>query len=76
MFKNYPDVITVEDLMEMLHIGKSSAYKLLHNNQIRHVRSGKKYIIPKQSVIAFLTSFCYNNEEIINGRLQQSLKEA
>jgi excisionase family DNA binding protein len=72
MFENYPDIITIEDLMDMLHIGKSSAYSLLQQNQILHVRVGRKYIIPKQSVIGFISNFQYNDDQIINGRLNFS----
>ena len=34
IFDNYPDVVTVEELKEMLHIEKTFAYKLLKNNII------------------------------------------
>jgi excisionase family DNA binding protein len=54
--------------MKMLDIGKSSAYSLLRENKINHVRVGKKYIIPKQSVIGFLNDSCYNSPQTINGR--------
>ena len=60
MFENYPDIVSVETLMEMLHIGKSSVYYLLKTNQIKHVRVGKKYIIPKKAVIDFILEPCYN----------------
>jgi len=73
MFKNYPDIITVEQLAEMLNIGKSSAYELLRSNQIYHVKVGKKYIIPKTAVLDFVGEICYNNGQIINGRLTQSV---
>jgi len=55
--------------MQMLHIGKSSVYELLRSNQIRHVRVGKKYIIPKSAVIGFVNGVCYNNRQIIDGGL-------
>lgn len=73
MFENYPDVVNVEQFAEMLNIGKSSAYNLLQNNQIRHVKVGKKYIIPKTAVLDFLGDICYNNEQIINGGLTKSV---
>ena len=73
MFKNYPDVVTVEQLAEMLNIGKSSAYALLQNNQIHHVKVGKKYIIPKTAVLDFIGEMCYNDNQIINGRLTRSV---
>jgi len=68
MFNNYPDIVSVKNLMEMLHIGRSSAYALLKQGKIQHVRIGKKYIIPKKSVVGFVNSFCYNESQIINGR--------
>jgi excisionase family DNA binding protein len=68
MFNEYPDIISIEQLIKMLGIGKSSAYKLLHENQIRHAKIGRKYLIPKQSVIGFIDSMCYNDDQIIDGR--------
>jgi len=67
MFNNYPDIITVEQLTKMLNIGKSSAYSLLQTNKIRHVKVGRKYIIPKKEVIEFLNEMCYNMKESIVG---------
>ena len=72
VFENYSDIVSVDDVMSMLGIGKSSAYGLLKTKQIRHVRVGKKYIIPKQSVIEFIGGICYNDRQIINGRLNLS----
>ena len=46
---------------------KTTAYSLVRSNAIKHVRIGKKYIIPKQSVIGFLNANCYNGEKIISG---------
>lgn len=67
MFEMYPDIVTVEDLMKMLHIGKSSAYSLLQQKKISHVRVGRKYIIPKNSVVGFVNECCYNEYQMING---------
>ena len=72
VFEKYPDVITIENLMSMLNIGKSSAYSLLQENKIQYVRVGRKYIIPKKSVIGFIDNFCYNeNQKSIVGWLNQ-----
>ena len=56
MFQNYPDVVTIEQLMQMLNIGKNKAYELIKNKRIQTVRIGKKYIIPKVAVIQFLSN--------------------
>lgn len=54
MFSNYPDVVSVEDVQAMLNIGRNAAYGLLQSGAISAIRVGKKYIIPKASVIDFL----------------------
>ena len=55
MFENYPDVVEVEDLRVMLGgISKKLAYRLLANQEIRSVRVGRSYKIPKVCVIEYL----------------------
>ena len=56
MFKEYPDVITIEDLQDMLHIGRSSAYGMLKDGTIKARRNGRRFIIPKASVINYVAS--------------------
>ena len=54
MFRDYPDVVTVEQLCEMLHIGRNTAYTLIRANKIHHIRIGKKIKIPKAMIIEFV----------------------
>ena len=60
MFEKFSDIVTVEDIMDMLGVGRSTVYSMLRNNNIPHVRVGRKYIIPKSSVIGFLDATRYN----------------
>ena len=53
-FDNYPDVVSPEDIQKMLRIGRNSVYDLLKQGKIKSLRVGKKYLIPKTSVINFL----------------------
>jgi len=54
-FTEYPDVVDIEQMCEMLGgIGKKSAYKLLKNGMIKSLRIGKKYRIPKKYIIEYL----------------------
>lgn len=57
-FREYPDILTIEQLMEMLHIGRNSAYSMLKAGLIKTIKVGKKYIIPKKSVIEFIETAC------------------
>lgn len=53
-FKDYPDIVNVEQMTEMLKIGRNTAYKLLDNNEIKSIRIGRTHRIPKMNVIAYL----------------------
>lgn len=51
LFKDYPDIVTISQVMEMLHIGKTKAYKLLKTGKIWAKRDESGYyIIPKSAV--------------------------
>ena len=50
-FAEYKDVVTV-----MLGLGRVAVYRLLREGIIRTIRVGKKYIIPKQSIIDFIST--------------------
>lgn len=55
MFADYPDVVEVDDLRKMLGgISKKLAYRLLAEQEIRSVRVGRAYKIPKLCVIEYL----------------------
>ncbi len=54
MFRKYRDILTVKELCEVLCIGKNTAYKLLKSGEIKSVRIGKVYKIPKIYVIEYL----------------------
>ena len=56
MFENYSDILSVNDLCELLRIGKNTAYKLLQSGQVESVLIAGKYRISKKSVIKLIES--------------------
>lgn len=52
--EKYGDVLTVEELIELLAMERNSVYRMLKNKKIRSIRIGKNIRIPKQCVIEFL----------------------
>ncbi len=50
MFNSYPDVLSVKQLCEILDIGKNTAYRLLQSGEIKSIKIGKVYKIPKKSL--------------------------
>ena len=55
IFKEYPDIVNVEQLQKMLDIGRNTAYKLLAGQKIQAKKIGRIYIIPKINIIKFLS---------------------
>lgn len=53
-FKDYPDIVSFNQMMEMLHIGRNKGYTLLEQRKIRSIRIGNRHKIPKISIIEFL----------------------
>jgi len=54
MFNEYSDIVTVDDLCEMLSIGKNTAYTLLNTSAIKALHYGRVWKIPKLAVIDFI----------------------
>lgn len=51
---NYSDVLTLVDLMSILHTGRTLTYKMLRSGSIKSVRAGRRYLIPKKYLEEFL----------------------
>lgn len=56
MFNEYSDVITVDELCEMLRIGRNKAYGLLRDGSIKAFKCGRLWIISKTAVEEFIKS--------------------
>lgn len=56
MFTTYPDVVTVRELKDMLGIGITLAYRLVKSNNIKSLKIGREYKIPKANVISYLST--------------------
>ena len=54
MFENYSDIVSIQDLMQMLSIGKNKAYDLIHSGIIKSFRVGNHIRICKKSIITYI----------------------
>lgn len=55
IFREYPDLVTAEQLHKMLgNVSIKATYKLLRNNTIKSFIIGGRYMIPKVNVIKYL----------------------
>lgn len=50
------DVLTVREMMDMLAIGKNTAYKLIHEGAVKSFRLGNSYKILRRSVEEYIYS--------------------
>ncbi|SED14238.1 helix-turn-helix domain-containing protein [Paenibacillus sp. GP183] len=58
MFHDYGDILNVEELMDILQIGRNSAYILLNSGQIKSFKVGRKHRIPRGNVIDYIIQKC------------------
>ena len=63
LFANCPDVLTMKDLSNALKVGRTTAYKLIENNEIKHFRVGSAIRIPKVALMEYVENsmgLCHN----------------
>lgn len=54
MFKEYPDVVAIDQLCDMLGIGKKKAYDLVRSGELKAIPCSKAVKIPKLVVIDYI----------------------
>ena len=54
MLNEYPDVMSIDEMCRALSIGKKTGYKLLQTGQIRFLKIGRAYRIPKINLLEYL----------------------
>ena len=60
--KDYPDILSVEDVRTILGIGRAAVYELIRTRQVPGRKIAGKYKIPKDGLVALIKSL--NNNEI------------
>lgn len=53
--EDLPLVLRVEDLMPILGIGRNTAYDLVRSGQIKSIKVGVQYRIPRSAVEEFIS---------------------
>jgi len=54
LFIEYLDLVSVKDLMQMLRIGKTLAYKILKDKRLKFYNINGTYLITKESILNLL----------------------
>lgn len=50
----YPDVLSLKEVAEYVHISKDTVRKACLNGELKHIRIGRLYKITKENLIEFL----------------------
>lgn len=59
MFDNIDDILTVNDVAEILYVGRNAVYELLNSGQLKGFRIGSKtWRIPKKYLDDFIIHKC------------------
>ncbi|MDK2933927.1 MAG: hypothetical protein PWP27_1737 [Clostridiales bacterium] len=62
--EGYNEIITVDELIEILFISRNYAYKLLNKGKIKVFRVGRTWRTPRNSLDEFITNGCIENYNI------------
>ena len=57
MLKEYPDVLNIEQMCEILKKKKKTGYRLLKDGKVQNLKVGRSYRIPKAHLVAYLIKF-------------------
>ena len=52
--KEYPDILTTRDLQTILVISDKTVFRLLHSGQIKSIKVGRNFRIPKIYLLQYL----------------------
>lgn len=54
LFQQYDDVLTTDEVCEILKIGKNALYELLQSGRLKGFRNGRVWRIPKESLVIYV----------------------
>lgn len=54
ILKEYPDILTVEEMSNALGVSSRTGYQLLRENKVEHLKVGRAYRVPKVHLLSYL----------------------
>lgn len=58
VLKEYPDILTVDEMSKALGVSTKTGYQLLRENKIEHLKVGRAYKVPKAHLLSYLRLVC------------------
>lgn len=57
MLRDYPDVLNIDQMCEVLSVSTKTGYALLKKGSVQHLKVGRSYRIPKAHLLTYLIGF-------------------
>ena len=54
VLKEYPDILTVDEMSKALGVSSKTGYQLLRDNKVEHLKVGRAYRVPKDHLLSYL----------------------
>lgn len=55
MFESYEDILTIQDVADILKVGTTQVYKIVRSGQLKAFKEGKDWKIAKQALIEYVS---------------------
>lgn len=56
MLSDYPDILTTDEVCQLLKVSKNTIYKLIHSGQLKAKKVMRHYRIPKSELLNFMNA--------------------
>ena len=64
VLKEYPDILTVDEMSKALGVSSKTGYQLLRDNKVEHLKVGRAYRVPKAHILSYLRLGMRSCEEL------------
>ena len=61
MLRDYPDVLSIDQMCDILRVSTKTGYTLLKKGKVQHLKVGRSYRIPKAHLLTYLIGFAPSN---------------
>lgn len=65
VFKEYPDILDVKQVGDLLGVSKKTVYNLIRDGSLPSIKVGREFRIPKFVVMKYLSILGSNEDEAI-----------
>ena len=57
MLEQYDDILTTDEVCEVLKIGKNALYEMLNKGELKAMKNGRVWRVPKVAIQAYILSY-------------------